>query len=326
MRKLKNFMIKKIKEFFNKFLYYLSFGLKSANDEMFYQNAKSETSSTSINQNINDYRLSKNLLKGEVTQEVEELRYRTYAVERESNNYVYLGNGVAVKKKDKKQFNYNNFNIIQENLYNCKSISEEFKRIGKEEYASDDFTLNIVYNTIPKYRLERYCFLFEIIKNEGVKHLKLKFYNNPSDTLSYSFINDVKYYYGKNLIDYDYNNLTLLSFITYKCIGDDELVKYEFNNLVLKEVKFVDNDRIIEFIYDFNEFNREDLTDKYYSETMDKKYKNKEKKENIFVLDNNERLEFCSECGKRINVYDSDITRENFGYPLCNECIKKLYY
>ena len=41
--------------------------------------------------------LLNSLLRGEVTQEVEELRYETYKAEEESNNYKYIGNGVAMK-------------------------------------------------------------------------------------------------------------------------------------------------------------------------------------------------------------------------------------
>ena len=90
----------KIKKYLLNLWYGLPFGLKAADTEIMGSNNNGSDGS-SIHQEVSDERVAKHLLKGEVTQEVEELRYRTYKVAGESENYEYLGNGVAVKS-DKK--------------------------------------------------------------------------------------------------------------------------------------------------------------------------------------------------------------------------------
>ena len=87
-------------------LYSLPFGLKGADSEIFGSKTNSENG-TEISQEVSDERLGRHLLKGEVTQSVEELRYKTYKVANESENYKYLGNGVAVKEEKEKIYHGN---------------------------------------------------------------------------------------------------------------------------------------------------------------------------------------------------------------------------
>ena len=90
-------MLNKIK----KYLYGFFYGLKNADSEMFTSKHSSSSDSSYIQQ-IKETNVGKDLLKGEVTQEVEDLRYSTYAVYREANQYEYIGNGVAIKKEKMK--------------------------------------------------------------------------------------------------------------------------------------------------------------------------------------------------------------------------------
>ena len=72
-----------------KYLYGFFFGLKNADSEMFSSKHTSNSDSNYIQQ-IKETNVGKDLLKGEVTQEVEDLRYSTYSVYRESNQYEYI--------------------------------------------------------------------------------------------------------------------------------------------------------------------------------------------------------------------------------------------
>ena len=69
-------LINKIKLFF----YSLLYGMKNTEDAVFHQTGISNENGSSIIKEVEDKRVSKALLKGEITQEVEELRYRTYKV------------------------------------------------------------------------------------------------------------------------------------------------------------------------------------------------------------------------------------------------------
>ena len=92
----------KIKKYFLNLWYGLPFGMKAADTEIM-GNKSVDDNGVTIQQEVSDQRVAKHLLKGEVTQEVEELRYRTYKVADESENYKYLGNGVAVKEEKEKR-------------------------------------------------------------------------------------------------------------------------------------------------------------------------------------------------------------------------------
>ena len=105
-----------IKNIFHNFFW----GLKTA-DEIILQQNDSSVPGSAIVQEVNDKRVSKALLKGEVTQEVEELRYRTYLVDREAKTYEYVAPTLAFKKEYEKD-NDNKF-ITYENSENFEIVT-----------------------------------------------------------------------------------------------------------------------------------------------------------------------------------------------------------
>lgn len=317
-------MINKLKRHIYNILYSLPFGLKAAEYEILSQKSSSNTDNIGIHQVIQNNKLSNDLLKGEVTQQVEELRYRTYKVERESNNYEYLGDGVAIKKEIK-EFNINNFHLIQENKLNCKSINDEMKRVNTEEYSNDTYTLNIVYDSIPRFKLEKYCTYFEFDVDEYRATLIMRFITTPikGDISSYGFIKELEHITKNVGKENDYNHINMIDFVTYKCIGDVDCVRYTLNDISLSSISYSLDEKECYLKFNVKYFKREDLTSKFYSKTMDEKYKNKEKKELVLDLTNQERLKYCSVCGKPMSVYDGDITEETYGYPICKECLEK---
>ena len=90
-----------IKKWAYKILYALPFGMKAADEEIMGGNSSSSDDGQSVHQQVSDERVAKHLLKGEITQPVKELRYRTYKVDDEAKNYEYLGGGTAIKKEAK---------------------------------------------------------------------------------------------------------------------------------------------------------------------------------------------------------------------------------
>ena len=95
MKGLMKHLVNKIRLFF----YSLFYGLKGTEDIVFHQTGINGDGGTSIIKEVEDKRVSKALLKGEVTQEVEELRYRTYLVDKESKTFEYYAPTLAIKKE-----------------------------------------------------------------------------------------------------------------------------------------------------------------------------------------------------------------------------------
>ena len=133
------------------------------------------------------------------------------------------------------------------------------------------------------------------------------------------------------------------------------MIKFVFKNIRFREVIEFDGHYILKFKASLQQ-DILDLTKKYFSKTMEEKYKNKEKKEVVlnFFDYNQIQVYKCQECGKEIildnelmeeiNVYQGrDITEENFenenpqvlefmdmqiseqtfGKRLCSDCLKK---
>lgn len=313
-------------KFFKKFFRYLAVGFKVAENEMLTQKDTSNSNDVSIVEVQEENRLSKDLLKGEVTQQVEELRYRNYKVNRESKHYQYLGEGQAIKKEVKEKSSSYSFSI-NNNLV-CGSVLDGFKSIETNDFGIDKFTLTIITEDIPRFRLESYCKVLDIDINEDVAYLKLHFsaFYDKYDSRGKTFVNELdklenvssEYEIKRNEIC---SNIKSISFVTYKASNEDDLMLYTFNDI--EYVEYYKN--AFEFIitYKSKTYDKVDLTDKFYSSTMDKKYQSNEKKDVIVDMDCKERVAVCDICGKTIPLYDADITKEDFGYSMCVECLEK---
>jgi hypothetical protein len=66
------------------------------------------------------------------------------------------------------------------------------------------------------------------------------------------------------------------------------------------------------------------LEEKYYSKTMDEKYKNNEKREVAPEMVNSERKRYCTVCGKEMSTYDADILEASGQPVICKECMEKV--
>ncbi len=308
-------MLNKIK----KYLYGFFFGLKNADSEMFSSKHTSNSDSNYIQQ-IKENNIGKDLLKGEVTQEVEDLRYSTYAVYRESNKYEYIGNGVSVKKENV-DIDYNNFKFVQRNKLFCKSIYESLNEDSSNNF--DDFTLKFTYNDVSRFKLERYVEYLTIKIVNGVAKLTLRF--NKDYDISNPF---TKIFY-KELMKLDndsikineFNNLSSIFFTTFKAQGEDDFIMYSFYNLEYKGYEILDE--YVNITYITNVFNREDLTEKFFSKNQNDKYNKKLSKEKTVTTISNVIDYKCSECGSILNQYDYEITKYEYGRGLCIKCLEK---
>lgn len=322
----------KIKRFLQKIAYALPFGMKGGDEEIMGGNTSVNSIGTTINQEVNDKRVAKHLLKGEVTQEVEELRYRTYKVANESEKYDYLGGGIAVKNdKEEAPRDLKKIKFSQENSLLCASVLDEMKRVNS--YGQDKYRLEIVYNTTVRFKVEQFATQIDvnINDNEGLIETTLWFESlpNPYDMKSKPFINELARLMeakGQREIErYDVaSSIHDICFTTYKATNEDDFTNYCFVGGAKYQGIRLENGKYA-VTYHWSEYMRVplNLEAKYYSKSMAEKYKNKEKKEVSFDVAAAERKRYCSICGKEINTIDGDIMEYDGHQVVCKECLMK---
>jgi hypothetical protein len=326
----------KIKKYLLNLWYGLPFAVKGGEDAIFI-NPHCGVTGTHVSQEVSDQRVGRHLLKGEVTQEVEELRYRTYKVSNESEKYKYLGNGVAIKEEipEVKSSEVNKIKFSQENNLICSSVLEELKRV--DDYGVDKYRFEMMYDGTVKFKLEQFATSIDVLIDtrkrgeSSIMETTLHFEKqaNPYNAKSKPFINELakikdvnnEYEIKRNEI---LSSLLSISFTTYKANGEDNFVNYSFVEKNKFE-RFEETEHEYLLTFSWNGYIRLplNLEDKYYSKEMDEKYKNKEKKDTPVEMVNTERKAYCSACGKEMSVYDADIMSANGQQVICKECLEK---
>ena len=307
------------------FMYSLPFGLKGADTEIMGADSSGEDGTT-IRQDVSDERVAKHLLKGEVTKEVEELRYRTYKVSDEASKYEYVGGSVAIKSddaskpKDKRRHRFH-----QDNVVLVEGVLSTMKQVGR--YGVDKYRLEISYGFTPRFRLERLASGVDVVVDEdsGVIETTLRFpmEPNPYDKTSKPFINELKRLETDPRSEVAVS-IETLSFCTYKASGEDDFVNYSFlGNPRFKGVMYENYEAFVTYTWDSYIRMPVDLEAKYYSASMAEKYERKERKDVAPTMVSEDRHAYCSLCGKEMSVYDADIQRADGGRPICKECLEK---
>jgi len=333
-----NNFFRKIKNIF----YALPFGLKAADNEIIGSGKRHDDNGMVIDNQMSDERVSKHLLKGEVTQEVEELRYRTYKVERESNKYNYVGNGIAVKEQE----DYKKKKVIkfsQENKLICNDILTELKRVNG--YGIEKYTVNIDYYGIVKLKMEEFLTLVDVYIEDGknaVTTLHFSDIMNPDSFRSKPFVNELSKLhdafnkhdsYGAKRCDFA-SLLSGLSFTTFNATDKEpNIISYTFIMPELISVQHENGE--YKLVYEWDDYSRIDLTEKFFNYNLEKKYNNKEKKQirveteivdtnniDFFKLRHN-KIEKCGYCNKDINIFFDGFMTDKEGKIICPECYAK---
>jgi len=319
----------KLKKILLNIWYGLPFGLKAAGDEIM-GSGEADQAGTEVNQQVTDKRVAKHLLKGEVTQEVEELRYRTYRVANESEKYKYVGNGVAIKEEKEKPKDKTRFKFSQENENICQSVLDTMNQIGN--YGIERYRLEIDYNSFVRFKVEKFAKKIDVDIDEKIGKVETTLHFNtepdPYDAASMPFINELKKLLNANEYEISRNEIATsiynLSFTTYKAYNEDDLVNYSFiKGGKFKEFKQDGYEYLLTL--EWNEYFRlpTDLESKYYSKSMAEKYAKKERKDVAPEMINSERKRYCSVCGNEMSVYDADIQEADGHKPICKDCLNK---
>ena len=289
--------------------------MKSTEDIVFHQNGLDGNSGTSIIKQVQDKRVSKALLKGEITQEVQELRYRTYKVDKESKTYEYYSPTLALKndKQNNKFLKYDDRDgleliTVQPNDFMVETMSETLEQVGGRGKRTE-YRIKIKRNFVPRYKIEEYVTRLDVKKLDEthvILDLYVSKYPNDKDFKSKGFVREIEKIKKKkirsDILDYEE-----ISFITRHAYKIDDMVKFVFNNIWFKEVVEFDGHYIVRFKASLKK-DTIDLTKIYYSKTMDEKYKNKEKKEVVLNFNDYITSEVykCEECGREVK-FDKEL-------------------
>ena len=314
--------MKKIKDFFRNLAFMFAFAMKGGDEVIAPTPLEDDNSIVKQEETKN---LGEAMLKGEVTQQVKDVRYSTYKVDRESNNYQYVGDGEVVKITKKHADEYK---FTQKNTLNCEGVYDTLSNVGKYG-KTEQYTYKCVYEWLPKVKIEPYIDygLIKVTKNEVQITLAFdKLLRKSEDIASYMVLKELeKIKNFKTQYEIDKNDicsgLKIIYFTTYKAQGEYDLISYSLNGL--KFISCVDDANFYYLTFTSTNFDIVDLTAKFYSENQERKYQNKETKSvslNIF-----EREAYCEECGEKMNVYDADITHATYGKAICVKCLEKMF-
>ena len=322
----------KIKYFFNSFFY----GMAAADKAIMSSNSDSEN--IVINKEVKDERISKALLRGELTQEVQELRYRTYKVDRESKGFEYFSPTLAKRKdiSDTKFIKYENEDnlelvTIQPNNFNVGTVNDALKDIDTnkvELYNSNienelEVSVNVgqfkqpkSYNikiirdeyAIPRYYLEEYTTRLVVKKFSPKTKFMLDFYvskyPNIMDLKSKGFIKEIERIKDEGWKS-DIIEFSGVQFITSHAYQMDDMIEFKFKYPQFQKIVEYDGHYIIRFKATIAK--QHDMLNDFYSKTMDEKYQKKQAKEVINNINGGQeyKVYICENCGKEI-TYDTD--------------------
>ena len=334
-------------------------GMKKTEDENIHQNGLSLDEGSTVNQQVSDHSVAKALLRGELTQEVIELRYRTYAVAREASHYNYFSPTLA-KKKGVNDFKYlkiaNDENreviTVQENKLEVETVTDSLLRIGDDGKFIDrqkEYNIKIKRDNTPRYRLEDFAKKIVVKKGDDEYSAIIDVYVSkyPDDKVKSSkpFIRELERIIDTGIRS-DMFEFKTMQFETFKAYRLDDMINFEFGDPQLIKIFEFDGDYVISFLMNIIDGGT-DMAEQFYDERMAKKYENKEPKETCVTYDPNAliRTYKCADCGKEVTYdarnldkldasdtstdgtttefLDFEMTEATFGRMLCRDCMEK---
>ena len=234
-------MIKKIYNKIRSFFFYIFWGLKSADKIAFGAKEDPSNDGTVFEQQNEQNSVYKDLLKGEVTQEVKELRHEMYFSERKSHKYKYIGNGVVTKKNE--IFDYPGkidktdgfpLQILQPNIEDTGTLSENLSEVDYRIKNKKEFTIDIERDFIPRFRLEEFTNKL-VVKRINENAVMLDFYTpiykSQFNTIHKLFLKELENIYMGDVRS-DVIDFKKVEFISFRAFGTDDLKKYTYNNIV----------------------------------------------------------------------------------------------
>lgn len=251
-------------------------GLNQADKVAFGSKEESLNKDLSIEQQQEVDCVWNDLIKGEVTQRVKDLRYETAHAVRESKHYEYIGNGIA-KKRTMYEYNGTAENserydivLVQDNSKIIKGVGDAFNNpiIEYEIKVNAPFKL--------KHRVDSYLKKVILRKdNEEKYYLDLYFskYLEKYNNVHKFFLSELtRIYEGKDMRS-DILLINSVEFITKNAYGDNDDVVYKIGLTEFRDIKEFDGNYVLTFHAKIKE--KDDLIRLVYDEKSAEKFNNK---------------------------------------------------
>lgn len=317
-------MLNKMKNWFNRRMAMLSLAMSNVEKNALGQQGETLSSDVNQVQRHTQGQLADSLKHGEITQEVMDLRWRTYKILRESEGvtaeivgYDEDGMPIVKTKKVNKKLGLNKIKLDPSDKYKLEMVIDNSEIVIGGNQAMDNENISILdevlksenengdivathgiidsveyfatnkserpiiisRETIPNFYLENFTIKMNVRTiNETDKLLEFYVSKYPDEynRTSRLFISEIKKIMTEN------HQSTMLefngvNFITYKSLGADDFLEYEYNNIVF--------DKVVEFngyyVIKFNaklKTNGNDILATHRVAELDKKYDLKAKK------------------------------------------------
>ena len=309
-------MIKKIYNKIRSFFFYIFWGLKSADKIAFGAKEDPSNDGTVFEQQNEQNSVYKDLLKGEVTQEVKELRHEMYFSERKSHKYKYIGNGIVSKKNE--IFDYPGkidktdgfpLQILQPNIEDTGTLSENLSEVDYRIKNKKEFTIDIERDFIPRFRLEEFTNKL-VVKRINENAVMLDFYTpiykSQFNTIHKLFLKELENIYmgdvRSDVIDFKH-----VEFISFRAFGTDDLKKYTYNNIEFDNILIFDGHYVIKFTADIVN-DGEDLINEFYCNEEEEKSRMHAPRN-----ENGQTIDFLTALCKAEDKYDYEQAKDLIG-------------
>jgi hypothetical protein len=287
----------------------LSLSMSNVEKNAFGQNGQMLSDNVGEVQRHNQGDVMDDLINGRVTQEVQDLRWRTYKVMAATENLVLDVNALKKHKTDLTDENAV-LEIVVDNTTEYLSTTEAMAIYGLNSTATPTIDIRVIdnektvvashgvidgnnyhsfvkpdkritvhRNSYPKFNIENYTKMLHVKSTDTDKKL-LEFYVSKypveEDRKTYMFIKEVQKLIV-NPISSNIINIDSVEFITQNCLGKPDHLKFKYENLVIHKVTEFNGYYVIKFYCD-ETIDGESIFEKYREEELDNKYKNKERK------------------------------------------------
>lgn len=309
-------MIKKIYNKIRSFFFYIFWGLKSADKIAFGAKEDPSNDGTVFEQQNEQNSVYKDLLKGEVTQEVKELRHEMYFSERKSHKYKYIGNGIVSKKNE--IFDYPGkidktdgfpLQILQPNIEDTGTLSENLSEVDYRIKNKKEFTIDIERDFIPRFRLEEFTNKL-VVKRINENAVMLDFYTpiykSQFNTIHKLFLKELENIYMGDVRS-DVIDFKQVEFISFRAFGTDDLKKYTYNNIEFDNILIFDGHYVIKFTADIVN-DGEDLINEFYCNEEEEKSRMHAPRN-----ENGQTIDFLTALCKAEDKYDYEQAKDLIG-------------
>ena len=237
-------IFKKIKDGVRLFFVSLFYGMRKTEDSVL----------TSLNTATD----AKALLKGEITQQVIDLRYRTYEVDKKSKDFEFFSPLLARDNgtKDSKKVKWENEDgrelvLIQPNHVITENIGEALERLDSKDKVKENYLINIKRDFTPRFRLEEFTTRLAVKRGDDDTTAILDFYvpKYKSDTnfRLNAFLTDVKNIKDK-WVRSDTLDFKSVFFVTSHAYRVKDMFSFKFDNPVYLETVEYDGSYILRFV------------------------------------------------------------------------------